>query len=89
MTGPMMGSMSNTTAILRTIRANAQRIARAAPRKSPIWYGARNLADTCAVGLTPAEYAPGYMTERESESALRCAAGVAMVAWARSMAVSS
>ena len=88
-----MGSMSNTgsemTAILRTIRAHAQRIARAAPRKSPIWYGARNLADTCAVALTPAEYAPGYMTDRESESALRCAAGVAMVAWTRSMAVSS
>ena len=41
------------TATLRAIRAHAQRIAHAAPRRSPIWYGARNLADTCAVALTP------------------------------------
>jgi hypothetical protein len=77
------------TATLRAIRAHAQRIAHAAPRRSPIWYGARNLADTCAVALTPPEYAPDYMIDRSAAAALRCAAGVALVAWARSLAVAS
>jgi hypothetical protein len=51
--------------------------------------GAANLRHTCEIAMAKPEYAPQWMREREADRAIRCAAGVAMVAWVRAMSVAS